>query len=406
MQPYPGEMGSESVFFEFDEIQVGRTAELTHLLTEQDLQAFAELTGDFNPLHFDPVFARSMHFPKAPVHGMLSAVFVSTLIGMLLPGKGALWTSQTIQFLQPAYIGDTLRVWARVKQRSPALRMLVLTVEITNQQNQKLISGEASVKMTGMKQAESQEPNGSQVVLITGGGGVIGSAIARQLAADGHAVALTSYKNSQSAEEVAAEIVALGGRAISLQVDIREQAAVEAAVSRMEEMLGPVEAVVHCAAPSPSFGPFADLDWAALQSQLDVQVKGAFHCAQAVLPRMVEASAGSLLFVGSTVSDGQPPALQCAYVVAKTALTALARCLAVEYGPKGIRVNVVAPGMTLGGISDHLPEKAKMVARMQTPLRRLAEPADIAGVASFLLSSRARHVTGETLRVSGGTVMS
>ena len=171
-------------------------------------------------------------------------------------------------------------------------------------------------------------------------------------------------------------------------------------------MLGGIQAVVHCAAPADRLTPFEDLTWEEAQHHLDVQVRGAFHCAKAALPRMLQARSGVLVFVGSTVTDGPPPAQQSGYVLAKAALTALARCLAVEYGPSGIRVNVVAPGLTLTSATDSLPVKAQMLARMQTPLRRLADPADVAHVVAFLLSERARHVTGETIRVSGGTVMS
>ena len=91
--------------------------------------------------------------------------------------------------------------------------------------------------------------------------------------------------------------------------------------------------------------------------------------------------------------------------MAKSALAALARCLAVEYGPKGILVNVVAPGMTQTDMTARLPEKAKLLTQMQTPLRRLAEPSDIADVVAFLLGPGARHITGETIRVCGGGVM-
>ncbi|MCX6008161.1 MAG: SDR family oxidoreductase, partial [Chloroflexi bacterium] len=151
--------------------------------------------------------------------------------------------------------------------------------------------------------------------------------------------------------------------------------------------------------------PFDDLEWESIQEQLDVQVKGAFNCARVALPRMLEAQSGTLVLIGSIYADNVPPTHQMRYVVAKSALAALARCLAVEYGPKGIRINVVAPGMTQTDMIAHLPDKVKMLTRMQTPLRRLAEPVDIANVVAFLLSSAARHLTGETIRVCGGAVM-
>jgi 3-oxoacyl-[acyl-carrier protein] reductase len=390
----------------FDQIQVGDEEELTHLLTKSDVQVFATLTGDFNPLHLDEAFARRTLFRKPVVYGMLSASFISTMIGMLLPGNGALWTGQTLEFLQPAFVGDTLRVVARVKHKSPATRALVLELVITNQYGHRLIVGRSTVKVLELKYEEKPlETEATKTVLVTGGSRGIGAATVRRLASEGHALVVNYVRSADEAEKVVAEVTQGGRRAISFQANIAREDEVKALFTAAENTFGPAQAVVHCAASASVLRPFDKLEWDAVQQQLDVQLKGAFNCAKAALPRMVEAKSGSLVFIGSIAADGVPPSLQTDYVVAKSALAALARCLAVEYGPKGIRVNVVAPGMTQTDMIAQLPEKAKLLTQMQTPLRRLAEPSDIADVVAFLLSPGARHITGETIRVCGGGVM-
>jgi len=402
--PYlPGERTSRVLGF--DQIQVGDEAELMHLLTPADVQAFAALTGDYNPLHLDEVFAKKTPFRKPVVYGMLSASFISAMIGMLLPGSGALWTTQTLEFTNPAYVGDTLHVRARVKQKSPATRMLVLEIVITNQHDQKLIIGESTVKMLELKEERPMETDAINTILVTGGSRGIGAATVRRLAKDGHALVVNYVRAAEQAERLVAEIVQRGGRAMAVQANIAREDEVLALFAAAEKTLGPIQAVVHCAAPGNAPLPFDDLTWDAFQEQLDIQVKGAFNCAKCALPRMIEAQSGSLVFIGSIFADCVPPTQQARYVVAKAALVALARSLAVEYGPKGIRVNVVAPGMTQTDMIAHLPDKVKMLTRMQTPLRRLAEPDDIADVVAFLLSPGARHITGETIRVCGGAVM-
>ena len=90
--------------FTFEVIEVGNETQLKHQIIQEDVNAFAELTGDFNPVHMDPDFAKETTFGKPVVHGMLTSSFISTMIGMLIPGPGALWTSQTLDFLSPTLL--------------------------------------------------------------------------------------------------------------------------------------------------------------------------------------------------------------------------------------------------------------------------------------------------------------
>lgn len=391
---------------DFDLIKVGDEAELKHILTQEDVLAFASLTGDFNPLHVDKEFARKTLFQKPVVHGMLSASFISTMIGMLLPGGGALWMSQTLEFLRPAYVGDTIHVVSNVKQKSVSTRVLVLDVVIKNQYGKVLVKGESTVKILKLKDKEAQvNSDKKKVVLITGASGGIGAATAKKLAEDGHSVVVNYVHAKDKAEEVVSEISKLGGKAIAHKANIANPDEVKELFSSVEEVFGPVQAIVHCAAPENAPQPFDKLSWDSFQEQIDVHLKGAFNCVKLALLKMSEAKSGDIVFIGTIYTDGVPPTQQACYITAKSALASLARCLAVEYGPKGIKVNVIAPGMTETDMIALLPDKVKMLTKIQTPLRRLAEPIDIANTVSFLLSPLARHITGETIRVCGGAVM-
>lgn len=399
---------SAPAFAAFDAIEVGASRSLTHALTAEDVQRFAELTGDFNPMHVDPAFARRTSFGKPIVHGMLSASFISTMIGMLLPGPGALWVAQTLEFLQPAYVGDVLTVRATVKQTSRATRLLVLAMSVTNQAGRELVRGDATVRLleTRTETAEGgMRDSDSLVVMVTGGARGIGAATARALASAGHAVAVNYLTSESEAHALVDELRGAGARALAIRGDVSSEADVEAAFAATEAAFGPVCALVHCAAPMPMPQPFDELSAEMLTRQFDVQVRGGFFCVKRALPGMVKAQAGSVVLVGSIFAEGTPPPQQAAYVVAKAGLAALARAVAVEYGPKGVRVNVVAPGMTQTDMLAHIPEKTKVVARMSTPLRRLGDPADVADVIAFLIGRGARHISGETIRVCGGLVM-
>ena len=114
----------------FDEIAIGTKAEITHLITEKDIDRFVALTGDDNRLHIDKEFAQNTSFKKPVVHGMLSAAFISTIIGTKLPGDGALWFAQTLDFLLPVRVGDTIKIVAEVIGKIKRLNAIELQTDI------------------------------------------------------------------------------------------------------------------------------------------------------------------------------------------------------------------------------------------------------------------------------------
>lgn len=388
----------------FDSIKIGDAREFTHALTAEDIRKFADLSGDYNPLHLEPEFALKTDFRKPVAHGMLSASFISTMIGMHLPGEGALWLSQSLKFLRQVYAGDTLRIVAKVKQKSESTRVLVLETIVYNQRNEELISGEAQVRVLTVGRENGSMGKKTKVVLVTGASRGIGAAVARQLAHNGHAIAVNFSKSKDEALKVVESIKKEGGKAIAVAADITRKDQVRTMCDQVTRELGTIDGFVSNASGPLTIKSFEEMSWEDFQSHLDVQLKGAFHCMQAILPGMSK-EGGSVVFIGSIAADNLPPAKQSNYVTSKAALSALARSLAVEYGPKNIRVNVVAPGMTQTDLTAELMQKAKELTRMTTPLRRLAEPEDVAGVVSFLIGPQAKHITGETIRVCGGAVM-
>ena len=255
-------------------------------------------------------------------------------------------------------------------------------------------------------QANSRSIGDQKVILVTGGSRGIGAATVQKLVADSHTVVLNYLQAEEAAQTLVSQIREQGGRAFAVQGDVADEDAVKQLFSFIESEVGVVQSVVHCAAPNPVPQAFDDLQWDVFQKHLDTQLKGAFNCVKRALPHMIQAESGAIVFLGSVFAEGIPPVQQSAYVVTKSALAALARSLAVEYGPKGVRVNVVSPGMTHTEMISNIPQKVKILAKMNTPLRRLAQPEEIATTIRFLLSPEAKHITGETLRVCGGLVMS
>jgi len=131
----------------YDSIKLGDTAEIKHVITNEDLSKFVDLTGDDNRLHVDKNYAKNTSFKKQVVHGMLGASFISTIIGTKLPGDGALWYSQSLEFLLPVRIGDIITVKAEVIKKNDRNRSVELITDIYNQNNKKVTAGISKVKI-------------------------------------------------------------------------------------------------------------------------------------------------------------------------------------------------------------------------------------------------------------------
>ena len=129
----------------FDELAVGTSAERSHTVTDADIVRFAEATGDDNPLHLDEAAAAKTMFKGRIAHGMLSAGFISAAIGTQLPGFGAVYVTQTLQFRRPVRIGDTITTRVQVQELFPAERRVRLATTCTNQHGKTVTDGEAVV---------------------------------------------------------------------------------------------------------------------------------------------------------------------------------------------------------------------------------------------------------------------
>jgi acyl dehydratase len=137
--------GSSFSFTDFASLRVGDQVTLEKRFTAATVEAFALLSGDFNPLHIDPEFARRTRFQRCIAHGMLSAAYISTLVGTRLPGAGAVWLDQRLEFPAPVLIDDDIEFLLRIEHKSEATRTVVIGVEARNQQGVLVVKGRGKV---------------------------------------------------------------------------------------------------------------------------------------------------------------------------------------------------------------------------------------------------------------------
>ena len=212
--------------------------------------------------------------------------------------------------------------------------------------------------------------------------------------------------NGEGAHLVADEIVAAGGKAIAVQVDITDLAAVDAMVAAAQAEFGGVDILVNNAALMvESVGtPLLDMPVDAWRRLMEVNLQGAVNCCRAALPLLEKSGNGRIV---NQLSAGAFPA-QTAYGVSKVAMLGLTTTLATELGPKGIAVNAIAPGMTQSDAGKMLtPDEGPLVdmMKMRIPLRMKGQPDELVGALLLLCSPAGAWITGQTINIDGGWVL-
>lgn len=254
----------------------------------------------------------------------------------------------------------------------------------------------------------------NKVAVVTGGGQGIGRVIALTLARAGADVALAA-RSREPLEATRAEIEALGREALVVPTDVRREKSVQALAEQTLAHFGHIDILINNAGitgPTALLWEVSPAEW---EETFAVNVNGPYLCCRAFLPSMIERRAGSIIFI-SSMTGKRPLVGRTTYAAGKLALVGMARTLAWETGPYGIRVNVISPGAVEGervervireqarveGIS---LEESRRHFTSNSPLGRMVPPQNIADAVLFLASDSAASITGEDLNVSAGTVM-
>lgn len=261
----------------------------------------------------------------------------------------------------------------------------------------------------------------NKVALVTGSGSPtgFGKGISIALAKEGCSIIVVDI-DLAGAERTASELDAMGYNAIALQADITSAADVDAMVKAGTDQFGRIDILVNNAgkATTPMLAEATEKDW---HHNININLKGTWHCCRAVLPQMIERKAGKIVnvssvikysfvsSVGSMVKMGHPArAGSTLYLGAKAGIIGLTRSLAAEVGPSGINVNAIVPGLgdtglytELGGLAPEI----KNFFQSAAPMRRLTTPEDIGNTVTFLVSEAASDITGQTIQVDSGDTM-
>jgi len=243
----------------------------------------------------------------------------------------------------------------------------------------------------------------SRVAVVTGAASGMGLAIGQRLAADGHRVALLDL-DGDAAERAAADVRGTGAEAVAATVDVADRSAVDGALARVREELGPVEIMVTSAGLD-AFTPFTEITTEQWDRILAVNLTGTFHCLQAAVPDMLAGGWGRIVTISSSSAQGGA-ARMAHYVASKGGVIGLTKALAVELGPHGITVNTIPPGAIETPMSRRAQDSGdlpdtEVIAKM-IPVRRVGTSQDVAAACAFLCSEDAGYITGQQINLNGG----
>ena len=241
-----------------------------------------------------------------------------------------------------------------------------------------------------------------QIAIVTGASRGIGRAIAEVFAREGANVVICGRKQ-ETLDQVAREIGPLA-KAVTCHVGRLDQ--IEAMVDATTREFGHIDILVNNAATNVAFGPCLEMDEGQFDKTIEINLKSVFRLTKLVAPDMCARGSGSIINIAS-VSGLRPQLCSMLYSMTKAALIMMTQSYAIELGPKGVRVNAIAPGLIQTVLSEYYwkDEQSREELVGKQPIRRIGQPADVAELALLMASNRGSYMTGQTVIVDGGALL-
>ncbi len=392
--------------FSADEIAIGLTAQFDRVVTEQDILAFAENSGDHNPLHVDATYAAATNYGGRIAHGAFQVGLASAMIGMHLPGRRVLLSSVQARFPSPLKFPSQVRVRGQIVAWNRSTRSGRLAVTVT-EIGRELVTAEIGMGFTLHEDrneansiAESNERStvlplnretNRRTVVVTGASGGIGRRLIESLSRTFNVIA--TVNRGELPNELSNH-----PHVNSVRLDFAQPDWCDTLASALPET--GLFAVVHGAWPSLPKGGLMHVATELLQQQLAYGTTHLIDLARLLASRVGE-DGGRLIAIGSVAGRQKPSVNMAAYSLGKSALEDTVRLLAPELAGKKITANALCPNFVPVGMNGQADERRKKLEVAAIPMGRACQPDDILSAVEWLLSDSAGFVSGQIIGING-----
>lgn len=389
----------------FEDFTVGEEETISINISTKLVDDYVSLTGDDNPLHVSDEFSKQTEFGRKVVHGMLGVNFLSTLIGTKLPGPGALWLSQEINFISPVFIDDILIVSSKVEKKNVRNETLSLSVKCEKSDGVPVFDGNAEVKILETKSVprETRTVSKKGLILVIGGSGAIGSQIVEDLIENGWPV-MATYRNYNERICTLEQISKDNGARLELVKFDIEFDSTSTLLDIAFSSRFPVYGLVYTLAPPISPQEISSISIEILMRHVQFglikpqELFGAFASKLGSL-------GGSVVSLTSEVAGSSMVKNWGAYTLGKSNLATLTNQFALEFAQRNVRFNSVAPSLLDTDYVTQISQKEKLMLANKLPLRRLCSTRDVSNAVKFLMSEEASFITGHVLELNGGNTL-
>jgi NAD(P)-dependent dehydrogenase (short-subunit alcohol dehydrogenase family)/acyl dehydratase len=388
---------AEARILEASELAAGLKASFERQITAGDIETFAALSGDYNPLHTDTGYAERTNYGRRIVHGAFQVGLASTMAGMYLPGRNVVVGSMNARFARPLYFPSTVTVEGEITVWLPQAGKGTVRVRVMDSHSaitSEIHVGFAMHENRERRQVEVRQPVAANpqrpVVLLTGATSSFGPLLAERLSASYQVLGLVRSRE-KALERISSESAEL------VECDLDSEDWESAAAAALDGR--PAYGIVHAAWPGAPQGGLLGLDLETVAAQVNFGALTTIRFAR-WLARHARGN-GRMVVVGSTATI-KPVLHLVAYSLGKAVMEQTVRLLAPELAGKGISINAVLPSFMPQGMNSAKSRQAILSETAKVPLGRLCTAEDVVGSIEYLLSAQGAFISGQILPLTGG----